>query len=85
MKNRTSRTLVLTVAVVALAIGGGLLVMTVEADAGTGPPEPCRCGPVFDPVVCNGGRQFPNQCEADCANARSCQPLPGGVFGPNSQ
>ena len=77
----TLYTLVAASAIV--AVGAGLLALTSEVDAAPGPPEPCRCIPFFDPVVCKGGRQFPNQCEADCARAKDCEPLPGTVIGPN--
>eukprot|EP01023_Acetabularia_acetabulum_P008043 TRINITY_DN134_c0_g1_i6.p1 TRINITY_DN134_c0_g1~~TRINITY_DN134_c0_g1_i6.p1 ORF type:complete len:205 (-),score=22.59 TRINITY_DN134_c0_g1_i6:335-949(-) len=34
----------------------------------------CICPQYYDPVCCDGGIEFGNQCEASCANARQCKP-----------
>jgi dimethylaniline monooxygenase (N-oxide forming) len=73
----------LVVVCAGVAIGAGLIAISGPAEAA--PPEPCRCIPVFEPVICNGNRVFSNQCQADCAKAKDCQPRPGSVIGPNGQ
>lgn len=39
---------------------------------------PCRCPMVYAPVECDKGKIYPNQCVADCRNAKNCVPI--GVF-----
>jgi len=34
----------------------------------------CRCPLYYAPVVCDRGRTYPNQCVADCHNAKNCVP-----------
>lgn len=72
------RTVLCTLVIVA-AIGVGVVAVSTEVDASG--LEPCRCIPFFDPVVCNGGRVFPNQCEADCARAKECRPALSTIGG----
>ncbi len=36
---------------------------------------PCRCPQIYAPVECDNGKTYPNQCVADCRNARNCQPV----------
>jgi hypothetical protein len=50
-----------------LASGLSALFSTVEAGA-------CRCPLIYAPVTCDHGRTYPNQCEADCHNAKNCVP-----------
>ena len=38
----------------------------------------CICPKIYAPVVCDHGKTYPNQCVADCRNARNCVPT-GGV------
>lgn len=82
MRSLRHWTYVVAVGAAVLAIGIGFA--AISTDAVSAPPEPCRCIPVFDPVVCKGGREFSNQCLADCANAKECKPLPDTVIGPNA-
>ena len=35
---------------------------------------PCRCPMIYAPVVCAKGKTYPNQCVADCHNAKDCVP-----------
>ena len=37
-----------------------------------GPP---RCPKIYAPVICDGDKIFPNQCEADRRHATNCVPL----------
>ena len=37
-----------------------------------GPP---RCPKIYAPVICDGGKIYPNQCEADRKHATGCVPL----------
>jgi len=38
----------------------------------------CRCPLIYAPVTCDHNRTYPNQCVADCHNAKNC--VPGGVL-----
>ncbi len=38
----------------------------------------CQCPLIYAPVVCDRGKTFPNQCVADCRNAKNC--VPSGAF-----
>ena len=35
----------------------------------------CICPQIYAPVECDHGRVFPNQCVANCRNARNCVPI----------
>lgn len=37
----------------------------------------CRCPLIYAPVVCDNGKQYPNQCVADCRHAKNCVPVGG--------
>ncbi len=37
--------------------------------------RPTPCPKIYAPVICDGDRIFPNQCEADRKNAKNCVPL----------
>jgi hypothetical protein len=34
-----------------------------------------RCPAIYAPVICDNGRTYPNQCEADQHHAKNCRPL----------
>ena len=36
-----------------------------------GPP---KCPLIYAPVICDGGKIYPNQCEADRHHAKNCVP-----------
>jgi hypothetical protein len=36
---------------------------------------PTRCPAIYAPVVCDNGKTYPNQCEADRHHAKNCVPL----------
>ena len=69
--NRAFSRLVLIVALVATA-AVGTVALVVEAQAG-----PCRCPLIYAPVICDHGKTYPNQCVADCHNAKNCVPTGG--------
>jgi hypothetical protein len=50
----------------------GTISIFTEAQAG----GPCRCPLIYAPVQCDHGKVYPNQCAADCHNAKNCVPLP---------
>ena len=73
---RTMRRVVAFVFVIAIVLSAGLGVMTLlatPAEAGR-----CLCPQIYAPVVCAKGKVYPNQCVADCHNARDC--VPTGTF-----
>jgi hypothetical protein len=47
-------------------------VFTEEVQARGGP---CICPQIYAPVECRGGKIYPNQCVADCRNAKDCVPI----------
>ena len=53
-----------------VALGVSALFSKVEAAA-------CRCPLIYAPVTCDHGRTYPNQCVADCHNAKNC--VPSGI------
>jgi hypothetical protein len=67
MKRWMSR-IALTAALVATGAVGAVTLFT-EAQAG-----PCRCPLIYAPVICDHGKTYPNQCVADCHNAKNCVP-----------
>jgi hypothetical protein len=36
---------------------------------------PCLCPNIFLPVLCDGGKIYPNGCVAACAHATGCVPI----------
>lgn len=63
---------VLVLALVATAAVGTVAVVS-QAQAGA-----CRCPLIYAPVTCDHGKTYPNQCVADCHNAKNC--VPSGVL-----
>ena len=43
----------------------------VQAAKAGGPP----CPKIWAPVICDNGKTYPNQCEADRHNADNCVPV----------
>lgn len=35
---------------------------------------PTKCPQIYAPVICDGGKIYPNQCEADRHHAKNCVP-----------
>lgn len=60
-----------TIVIVAIVGLFTLLAGRVE-QAKAGPP---RCPKIYAPVICDGDKIFPNQCEADRRHATNCVPL----------
>ena len=56
-----------------LAVGAFSILTEVQAGPGAG----CICPQVYAPVVCDNGKTYPNQCEADCHHAKNC--VPAGI------
>ena len=48
----------------------GVAALLVETYA-----APCRCPLLWAPVKCSNGKTYPNQCEANCHNAKGCVPI----------
>ena len=63
--------LVLACAVV-LAVVLGILSLTTNRVEAKGR---CICPQVYAPVECDRGKVYPNQCVADCRNAKNCVPI----------
>ena len=58
-------------AMLVLAISAGVMtLLATPAKAGR-----CICPQVYAPVECDHGKVYPNQCVADCRNARNCVPI----------
>ena len=64
-----------------LLAGGALMGVLVVGIAAVVPPPvqagPCFCPLVYAPVICDNGKTYPNQCVADCHNAKNCVPTGG--------
>jgi hypothetical protein len=69
---RTRRFVFAGTIVAVLALGLSALVSNVEAGG-------CRCPLIYAPVACDHGKTYPNQCEADCHNAKNCVPIGVGA------
>lgn len=60
--------------VLAGAIIGGSFALATPVRAAGG----CKCPLIYAPVACDHGKTYPNQCVADCHNAKNCVPT-GGI------
>ena len=59
--------------IVAAACVAGLAIAAVAVSrVSAGPPV---CPQVYAPVICDNGKVYPNQCEADRHHAKNCVPL----------
>ena len=70
------RKLVVLLAVAGLAVAAGTAAFAARPKPG---PKPCRsklifCMDVWDPVTCDDGKTYSNQCYADRACATGCEP-----------
>jgi hypothetical protein len=61
-------------ALVAVLVIGIAAVVPPPAEAGA-----CRCPLIYAPVICDHGKTYPNQCVADCHNAKNCVPTGIGL------
>jgi len=78
--NKTARAVFVLTIVVAIAFGS-----LAWAGKGGGKPGPSKCPnstilcpDVWDPVVCDDGQTYSNQCYADRACATGCESTGGG-------
>lgn len=70
MKNaRRLFALTLSAGILAVIVVAGLTLATDASAAGA-----CRCPLIYAPVACDHGKTYPNQCVADCHNAKNCVP-----------
>lgn len=70
-RNKVGRGVLVGGVLVCAGFGLDALVATAEAK---GPPAPCP--QVYAPVICDNGKIYPNQCEADKKRAKNCVPYP---------
>lgn len=70
--SKTIRGIVAAGALYAVAMGVSALVSNAEAKG------PNLCPQIYAPVICDGGKVYPNQCEADRHHAKNC--VPYGIF-----
>jgi hypothetical protein len=61
---------VFVMALLLSAVIGVMAIVSSPVEAGR-----CLCPKVYAPVVCSNGKTYPNQCVADCRNARDCVPV----------
>jgi len=69
MKSRIGRAFLVVALVAAFAVGTTALFTETEAKG------PCVCPKIYAPVECDRGKVYPNQCVADCRNAKNCVPV----------
>jgi hypothetical protein len=58
-------------ALVTLAILGGIMAFSQTQ---TKARIICECADLDAPVICKGGKIYPNPCVAACVNATNCRP-----------
>ena len=78
MKKLIASGILVSMALMTLS-GVALIVVSLTstpAEAGA----PCRCPLIVAPVMCDNGKTYINQCEANCHHARNCVPT-GGLSG----
>jgi hypothetical protein len=61
----------LFLAVASLSVAAVTLITATATPAVAGG---CLCPQIYAPVICDGGKIYPNQCEADCHHAKNCVP-----------
>lgn len=69
LRSRALRVALVLLFVISAGIGMAALFTTAEAKG------PCRCPMIYAPVECDKGKVYPNQCVADCRNAKNCVPI----------
>lgn len=67
IRKLSSATILIIAFVALIALLSGKVVQ-----AKGGPP---RCPKIYAPVICDGDKIYPNQCEADKKHATNCVPL----------
>lgn len=69
---------------IAIAVFLGLTVLALLTVTSSRPTEArppggaCECAPLDAPVICSGGKVYPNACVAQCFRATGCVPYGGG-------
>ena len=69
---------------IGLALFLGLMVVALIVAFSARPTEArppngsCECAAIDLPVICDGGKIFPNPCVADCRGGTNCVPTGGG-------
>jgi len=58
-----------------MVCAGALIVAPMSSAKGKGGPPVCP--QIWAPVICDGGKIYPNQCEADRKHAKNCEPYDG--------
>ncbi len=71
MRNAKHFTIKLLVVAAAAVVLGSLSAASARPSA--------RCPQIWAPVICDGGKIYPNQCVADSRNARNCVPYTPGI------
>jgi len=59
-----------------LLAAGAVTVATVSVAVAAGPKV---CPKIYAPVICDGGKVYVNQCEADKKHATNCVPYGDGL------
>jgi len=65
----------LIISSVAIGLMAGGFMDGKGTPAENGPTIEGRCPLIYAPVICDHGKTYPNQCEADQHHAKNCQPL----------
>jgi len=63
--------------VISLLVLAGAAVVAITSfsnAAGGGGGGPQLCPDIYAPVICDGGKIYPNQCYADRQKAKNCRP-----------
>lgn len=58
----------------ALALTGSALAFAVPSEAKPKCPKEGVCPLIYDPVICSDGQIYSNQCFANLACAKGCEP-----------
>lgn len=67
-----------TAAMVGLLLGAPT-VDKAKIDKGPSVSPEKACPLIYAPVICDGGKIYPNQCEADQHHAKNCVPYTPGI------
>lgn len=54
--------------------GAAVVAITSFSNAAGGGGGPQLCPDIYAPVICDGGKIYPNQCYADRQKAKNCRP-----------
>lgn len=65
--------------VVLAMFGCAMVAAAVAGWISTATARPPVCPRIWAPVICDNGKVYPNQCEADRHHAKNCEPYDGGL------